>query len=225
MFIGSSYKLKNEVGNDQVIINDKPVTRYTSFRCLGVELNKKLSRENHIDTNCNKADTGFGIMKRVKPFVPYESLQNLDNSLVLSYFDYCSPLCDNCGRLLKEKIQKFKNRVARVMTGVNYVKSSDLLHAMSWKNLKDRLKLNKLVLIYKILNNHSAPGLKDKFTIREANLNNYSLRNAHTNLSVPKPTTEYLKKRFGYSGAVLWNSLPMEAKLTESISSFKNLIT
>ena len=149
MFIGSSYKLKNKVGNDQVIINDKPVTRYTSFRCLGVELDEKLSRENHIGTKCNKAGTGFGIMKRVKPFVPYESLQNLDNSVVLSYFDYCLPLCDNCGRLLKEKIQKFQNRAARVMTGANCVKSSDLLHAVSWKNLNDRLKLNKLILIYK----------------------------------------------------------------------------
>ena len=74
---------------------------------------------------------------------------------------------------------------------------------MSWENLNDRLKLNKLVLSYKILNNHSAPGLRDKFIIGEANLNNYNLRNAHTNLSVPKPNTEYLKKRFGYSGAVL----------------------
>ena len=26
MFIGSSYNLKNKVGNDQVMINDKPVT-------------------------------------------------------------------------------------------------------------------------------------------------------------------------------------------------------
>ena len=225
MFIGSSYNLKNKVGDGQVMINDKPVTRYTSFRCLGVELDEKLSWEDHIDSICKKGGTGIGIMKRVKPFLPYETLQNLYNSLVLPYFDYCSPLWDNCGSLLKEKIQKLQNRAARVMTGANYVRSSDLLQAMSWKNLNDRLKLNKLVLIYKILNNHSAPNLKDKFIIREANLNNYNLRNAHINLSVSKPNTEYLEKRFRYSGAVLWNSLPLETKLTESINSFKNLIT
>ena len=65
------------------------------------------------------------------------------------------------------------------------MKSSDLLHAMSWKNLNDRLKLNKLVLIYKILNNHSAPNLKDKFIIRKANLNNYNLR-------MPTLTSQFL---------------------------------
>ena len=76
-------------------------------------------------------------MKRVRPFVPYETLQNLYNSVVLPYFDYCSPLWDNYGSLLKDKIQKLQNRAATVMTGTNYVRSSDLLHAMSWKNLSD----------------------------------------------------------------------------------------
>ena len=59
---------------------------------------------------------------------------------------------------------------------------------------------------------------------RRTNLSNYNLRNAHINLSVPKPRTNYLKKSFGCSGAVLWNSLPTQAKQTESLSSFKNLI-
>ena len=99
-----------------------------------------------------------------KEIVPSETLQNLYNSLVLSYFDYCSPLWDNCGSMLKEKLQ---NRAARIMTGANYdVISTDLLHAMSWKNLNDRHKMNKSVLMFKILNNHSAPNLKDKFITR-----------------------------------------------------------
>jgi hypothetical protein len=29
--------------------------------------------------------------------------------LVLPYFDYCSPLWDSCGSMLKEKIQKLQN--------------------------------------------------------------------------------------------------------------------
>ena len=51
MFIGSPYNLRNKVGNEQVImINDKPVTRHSSFRCLGVELEERMSWENHIDS-------------------------------------------------------------------------------------------------------------------------------------------------------------------------------
>jgi hypothetical protein len=88
------------------MMNDKPVTRYSSFPCLGVELDERMSWENHIDTICGKVGYGIGIIKRVKPFVPSETLQDLYNSLVLPYFDYCSSLWDNCGSMLKEKLQK-----------------------------------------------------------------------------------------------------------------------
>ncbi len=127
--------------------------------------------------------------------------------------------------MLKEELQKLQNRAARIMTGANYdVRSTDLLHAMSWKNLNDRHKMNKSVLMFKILNNHSGPNLKDKFITRDTSLSNYNLRNADINFSVPKPRTEDLKEGFGHSGAVLWNSLPTQAKQKESLSSFKNLI-
>ena len=88
------------------------------------------------------------------------------------------------------------------MTGVNYdVRSTDLRHAMSWKNLNDRHKMNKSVLMFKILNNHSAPNLKDKFITRDINLSaNYNLRNADINLSVPKPRTEHLKRVLDIAG-------------------------
>ena len=130
---------------------------------------------------------------------------------MLPYFDYCLPLWDNCGSLLKDKLQTLQNREARIITGANYdVKSTDSLHAFSWKNLGDRHRINKAVLTFKILNNHSTPTLKDEFTIMETNLGNYNLRNADINLSVTKPNTEYLKKSFRYILAVLWNSSPTQ---------------
>ena len=65
MFIESSYNLKNKVGNEQVMINDKPVTRNSSFRYLGVELHERMSWEWHIDSICRKVASGIGIIKRV----------------------------------------------------------------------------------------------------------------------------------------------------------------
>ena len=85
IFIGSPYNLRNKVGNEQVMINNKPVARYSSFRCLGVELDERMSWENHIDSICKKVWSGIGIIKRIKPFVLKETLQNLYKSLVLPY--------------------------------------------------------------------------------------------------------------------------------------------
>jgi hypothetical protein len=62
------------------------------------------------------------------------------------------------------------------------------------------------------LSNSAAPTLKDSFISRNILLNNYNLRNSQTHLTLLKPNREFLKRSFQYSGAYLWNNLPLEAK-------------
>ena len=81
-------------------------------------------------------------MKRIKPFVPMHiyTLESIYKSLVPPYFDYCSPpppppfgTC-TCGKLLRDKLQRFQSRAARVLTDANYdTRSADILNNMlSW---------------------------------------------------------------------------------------------
>ena len=67
------------------------------------------------------------------------------------------------------------------------------------------------------------PCLRDFFSARSDNNNNYNPRNYVTDLSIPKPKKEFLKRSFRYRGAVLWNNLSYEAKTAQSIYSFKGL--
>jgi 3-hydroxymyristoyl/3-hydroxydecanoyl-(acyl carrier protein) dehydratase len=51
-----------------------------------------------------------------------------------------------------------------VLTGVSYdTNSSELLERLNWKNLENRFRFNKLVLVYNILNNGTAPCLENYF--------------------------------------------------------------
>ena len=52
---------------------------------------------------------------------------------------------------------------------------------------------------------------------------NYHPGNTATDLTLPQPKREFLKRSFKFSGAMLWNQLPNETKLAESTSPFKNL--
>lgn len=47
------------------------------------------------------------------------------------------------------------------------------------------------------------------------------LRNIETDLALPKPRTNFLKRSFRYSGAMLWNNLPDEAKRAKTLRQFK----
>ena len=61
--------------------------------------------------------------------------------------------------------------------------------------------------------------LRSNFVFRD-NLNSYHLRNTENTL-LPQPRTDYLKKSFSYSGAQLWNSLPIELRQATSLNDFK----
>lgn len=46
---------------------------------------------------------------------------------------------------------------------------------------------------------------------------NYQLRNRDTDLTLPKPKRELLKRILNYRGVMFWNQFSNEAKLAETI--------
>ena len=217
MFIGSSYNLNNIICEEPVVANGKPISRTHTQVCLGVKLDENLSWASHIDMICKKASSGISAIKRIKPFAPVHTLESIYKSLVHPYFDYCSPLWDTCGKLLKDKLQRFQTRAVRVILGANHdTHSVDLLSMLSWDTLENRRSGAKSVLMYKILNDHTAPSLRGLFVRREIDQTNYNLRNIATDLTLPEPKREFLKKD--------WNQLSIEGKLAESLHSFKSIV-
>ena len=198
-----------------------------SQRCLGVQIDEKLSFENHIDKIKTKICSGIGVLRRIKPFVPIDCREILYKSLVQPYFDYCSPLWDTCSKSLKNKLQKLQNRAARVITGDKYdVRSVEILNRLKWDTLEIRRLKMKSTLVYKIVNENSAPNLRGNFSIlKDTNKGNYNLRRLKTDLALPRPNTNFRKRSFGYSGAMLWNSLPTEVKTSSSLQQFKSNIS
>ena len=45
-----------------------------------------------------------------------------------------------------------------------------------------------------------------------------------TDLAPPMPKKEFGKRCFSYNGALHWNNLPNEAKIAESLRSFKSIL-
>ena len=121
----------------------------------------KLSWDCHVDTICKKVTAGIGAIWRINNFVPVATLGIFSKGLVQLYFQYCSPLWDTCGKLLKDKLQRFQSRAARVLTGASYdIRSADLIDSLSRQTLDDGRRCAKLFLMYKILNDNTFLGLR-----------------------------------------------------------------
>ncbi|CAH3046488.1 unnamed protein product [Porites lobata] len=77
------------------------------------------------------------------------------------------------------------------------------------------------IMMFKSLNEQAPVYLQNLFHERSTD---YDLRNSFHKLTLPRPRTNYLKRSFSYSGALLWNSLPENVRETKSVRKFKEQI-
>ena len=111
------------------------------------------------------------------------------------------PMVDNCGIGLKEKLQKYQNRAARILTGATYdIRTADAFETLAWETLEKRRNYLKSIFMYKILNNLAAPNLNRMFYKMSNCPMSYNLRNSDTDLVLPQPKTEFKKGVFPIMG-------------------------
>ncbi len=97
-----------------------------------------------------------------------------------------------------------------------------LLDTLHWDNLSLRREKLKAGLMFKTLKGNM-PSLTSKICFSSRRLG-YNIRNSEIRLNLPKPRTNYLKRSFCYSGAILWNSLPQDIRKLQSFAQFKKAI-
>ena len=76
-------------------------------------------------------------------------------------------------------------------------------------------------MMFKSMNGLIPEYLQSLFSQR---LSVYNLRDSEEKLTLPIPSTNYLKRSFSYSGAMLWNNMPKSLKNALSVNHFKQLI-
>ena len=68
-------KIDNEL---PVTINDQLIPRVHSIPCLGVKLDETLNWEEHIEMVCKNVGVGMGILKRIRLYVPANTLHDIN---------------------------------------------------------------------------------------------------------------------------------------------------
>ena len=197
MFIGSKHLINSTTFDHPVMLNNQRISRVHSFTCLGLELDENLNWNVHIQVICKKIGAGLGTLKPIKPFVPTTTFQTMYRALIQPYFDYCSPIWSVCDQRLKDKLQKFQNRAARIIVGASYeIRSAVWCSSISClgqfrdKTTYDQININ----VQSLERLHIGPTLKESLIRRNHMQTNYDLRNSHTDLALPKPKREFLKK-------------------------------
>ena len=132
---------------------------------------------------------------------------------------------DTVGSFLATKLQKLNNRAGRVISELGYeIRSSEIRNHLGWSTLQERRTKHISTLMYKILHNEAPNNRKQLFHyVNESS--NYELRDSNINFILPNRNSDYLKKSFSFTESKAWNNLPLNTKISTSLSLFKRKLS
>ena len=225
MVLGTKQRIiAHDKEDNQVSItyNGIALSRVRSTKCLGVIIDEKLSWNEHIDYICKKVFASLSMLRRIKPFLERKDMNLLYNCLIQSQLDYCCEVWGSRYDTHIKRLEILQKRAARMILNVNYFTPSiELFKDLNWLPFHKRVMYFRCVFIHKCLNNLSSEFFSNTF-LDVSITHSFNTRHAvNGNLVLPKCNTEYLKKSFIYSAISLWNSLPNDLKMIDSVFCFK----
>ncbi len=195
--------------NVQVTYCNNVIEKVDEFKYLDVKLDSNLSWSAHVDYVCKNVSKRTGIVRRMKYFLPHETVVMSSNALVIPQFDCGCTVWSNFSAEFQNKLQVLHNNLARIILSADIrTPTHDLMDALQWVKLDKRWHNQLLMIVYKCLKNLSPSYLSSQFEFVH-NSHNYFTRNHCTNtLVVPKFKSNSGLRTFLVRAVYAWNKLP-----------------
>ena len=207
---------------DNVILDETVVhTATDSVRDLGVQLDKHLAMNAHVNNVCKAASLALYKIGTVRQYLSKEATERLVHAHVMSRIDYCNSVLYGLPDLQISKLQRIQNSAARlVVRAKKHEHVSPILQELHWLPVKARIQYKILSLAYLSLRGQGPEYLHCLITVYRPARN---LRSQTKSLLVCPTfnTISYGARSFVYAAATLWNNLPEHIKQSDTIAKFR----
>jgi hypothetical protein len=123
--------------NLNVKINDAQISQSIISPYLGFNIDQYLTWSSHIDKLASKLSSKLGVLRKLRSYVPKDTLLLLYNALVLPHFDYADAVYDSASNTDLDHLQKLQSRAARIVTGSNAQTSRErMFKSLGWLSLQ-----------------------------------------------------------------------------------------
>ena len=189
--INSKEKLGIKAKDEKLKIVEK-------IKYLGVQIDQNLEWREHVKYVSSNVARAIGFTTYTRNFIPRSFLNNLYRSIVEPYFRYCCSVWGCCSSTQKDRLQKLKNRTARIITGSSFTTSALLLiRSSGWEAIEELISYETKVLVFKALNGLSSQYLTKHFS-RNSQGSFHILRNTSTDLKLSLYKTINDQKCFSF---------------------------
>ena len=198
------------------------------YRCkyLGVILDPNLTWGTHIEHVRRKILKNLFLLRKARPFINENVAKMLYFTIIQSHLDYnnCSPVWSNATNSVLNKMRVLQKRALRIVLKCdNNIRSNELFQRLKVDPIDLRWKKTNVILLFKTMHVKDMPiYLSSRIQMKR---NPYMLRNSVSQIYLPKPKTDFLKRSFIYASSKIFNSLPLDTRQICNIKTFLRKIS
>ena len=206
----------------EISVGSSIITPKHEVRNLGVIFNDQLSLQSHINHCCKLSFLALSNIYKVRKYLDRCQAERLIHAFVTNRIDHCNSLYLGLPKIYLDKLQRVLNAAAKVVIrpGVND-STRDILRSLHWLPVKERIIYKILLMTYKARNGLAPTYLS---SLLHDYVQSRSLRSSSKGLlTVPRTKTKTFGDRsFSVAAPELWNTLPIDIKLSASVDIFKS---
>jgi len=127
----------------------------------------------------------------------------------------------NCNTALEDRLVRFQKRAARLILDLDVLTPfTRLFNTIKWVSFPERVVYHKALQMYKTIHSDAPDYLTISFTFT-SEIHTRLLRSSSTyHLYIPRPRHELFRHSLTFSGASVWNSLPVNIQNANHIAMF-----
>jgi hypothetical protein len=220
------FKNKHSTKKDQeykIVIDNNNLDKVHTSKFLGVLIDDNLSWKSHTSHICKIISKYNGIIRKVRPFLPQDSLSTLYNTFVLPYLSYCNIIWADKNNSQLDSVLLLQKRIIRTCTNSLWLAHTNpLFKSLGTLKVHDIYFHQLGTFMYQLHNNMFPSNLtfNELFTTNES-IHDHNTRQAG-DFHVTLTKTKLAENTIRVQGALFWNSLPLHLKSCPSIASFKS---
>ena len=167
----------------------------------------------HISSSISQ---GYGLIRNIagiRKYISRDHLKTLVNSIIVAKFDNCNSLYSGISSFEAGRLRKFQNACARLI--YNKKKRdhvSGIMQELHWLPCEARIFFKIVCYVFKCIHGLAPSYLSELLVVKH-----------HQDLSlcVPRTLTSYGDRAFYCVGPKLWNSLPIDIRMVNSLDCLK----
>ena len=205
-------------------LNNSDLKLSSNEKILGIQIEDTLVWNEHFKYISKKIAPSLWLLSQIKTFLSVDDKLLFYNAYIRPHLEYCSVIWGNSTTFNIQKMTKLQRRACKLILGNEYTQLEEACDNLKILSFDEIVFLNKAKMMYKIAYNIAPSYLINLFQMRNVSDDTISsLRSvANKNFLVPKPKLNLFKNSLTYSGAIIWNSIPLEIKNSSSLNIFVN---